>query len=190
MKLLVGLGNPGRRYVATRHNVGFRVAEAFASEHAIKLRRSWRMPVRLGRGEAGDGPIAVLEPLRFMNRSGEVVRAAMKRLRITDPATELAVAYDDLDLPFGRIRVRASGGAGGHRGVEDIIDFLDTRDFIRLRFGIGRPSGGQGITEWVLAPFSPEEEACLPERLATAASALGIALGEGAPAAMNRFNSG
>lgn len=190
LKLVVGLGNPGRRYASTRHNVGFRVVEAFARRHGVRVRRSWRMPCRFGRGEAFGTALAVVEPLTFMNRSGEAVEAVAQRFGVDPVDAALAVVYDDLDLPFGRIRVRAGGGAGGHRGVEDIIDVLDSRDFARLRFGIGRPQDGAGITDWVLAPFDPEEESALPDHIETAVDALDLLLREGATAAMNRFNAG
>lgn len=188
MRLVVGLGNPGPRYEATRHNVGFRLAEQFAVRCGIALDEAcW--DGRLGRGWLPDGErVAVFEPLTFMNRSGGPVAQALAGLGIKDAGRDLLVAYDDVDLPFGRLRLRPSGGPGGHNGVSDIIDALDSRDFVRLRFGVGRPDGMLDTADWVLAPFAAEEAVDLPGRLAAGAEAIEVALCEGVEGAMNRFN--
>lgn len=188
MRLIVGLGNPGQQYANTRHNVGFRLLETLAARHEIALGEA-RFDGRLGRGRHPTaGEFALFEPLTFMNRSGSPVAQALTGLGIEDPAADLIVVYDDLDLPFGRLRIRPSGGAGGHNGVGDIIDALDSQDFARLRFGVGRPAGMLDTIEWVLAPFSAEECAALPARLGAGAEALEVALCDGVEAAMNRFN--
>lgn len=187
MRLIVGLGNPGRRYAGTRHNVGFRVVEALAERHRIAIDRE-RFAGRFGSGSFRGVELALLEPQTWMNASGESVAEALRGLAIEDPSHELLVVYDDVDLPLGRIRIRASGGDGGHNGMSDIIAVLGRKDFPRLRFGIGRSGRGAGTTEHVLERFSPVEEELLAERIARAADAIEVILVEGVSAAMNRFN--
>ncbi len=196
MKLAVGLGNPGDRYAGTRHNVGFRVVEALAKQSglgALQQRFAGLFGCGPGRGLAtGSSPavpdLGVLLPHTFMNRSGESVAAALAELPVADLATDFAVVLDDLDLPFGRLRIRPSGGAGGHRGLGSLIDQLQTRAFPRLRFGIGRPAPDEDPVEYVLAPFSQAEEQQLGERIGVAVEALEMLFRDGVPAAMNQFN--
>ncbi len=187
MKLVVGLGNPGPRYAATRHNAGFRVVERLARRHGIALDQA-RFRGHLGRGRARGVEIALIEPQTFMNRSGSSVLEALDGLGIDDPGAALLVVYDDLDLPFGRLRVRPGGGAGGHRGLADIQERLGRDDFPRLRFGIGRPPPGEDPVAYVLAPFAPDEEEALGARLECAADAVETILVEGVTPAMDRFN--
>jgi PTH1 family peptidyl-tRNA hydrolase len=191
VKLVVGLGNPGPRYADTRHNVGVRVLERFASEHGIAL-GARRFASRFGSGELAHGeerlPVALLAPETFMNLSGEAVAQAIAGLGIADVASDLVVVLDDVDLPFGRLRLRPSGGAGGHRGLADVIERLDRRDFARLRFGVGRPAPEQDTVDHVLEAFSVAEQAELPDHIARAARALEAALCVGVYAAMNQWN--
>jgi PTH1 family peptidyl-tRNA hydrolase len=188
VRLVVGLGNPGRRYRATRHNAGFRVVERLAERHHIALAEE-RFGGRFGRGRIGDDEVGILEPLGWMNASGEGVAEAVAALPVEDPARDLLVVFDDADLPFGRLRVRPGGSDGGHRGLRDVLALLGRYDVPRLRFGIGRPQEERGTVDWVLAPFSPEEERTLPALLDRAAHAIETFLAEGAAAAMNRFNA-
>jgi PTH1 family peptidyl-tRNA hydrolase len=187
VKLVVGLGNPGPRYADTRHNVGFRVVERFAERHAIELGQE-RYGGRFGRGRAEGVDVGLLQPQDFMNRSGAAVAEALSLLPVEDPAQDLLVVFDDLDLPFARLRLRKSGGAGGHRGVEDVIRCLGGEAFPRLRFGIGRPPPGQDPVAWVLQAFSPEEQARLPGALDAAAAAVLDVVRHGVDPAMNRVN--
>lgn len=192
MKLVVGLGNPGPRYARTRHNVGFRIAECFAARHAIAL-DSERFGARFGRGRiaapAGESvDVGVLEPQGFMNLSGDAVALALSKLPVEDPARDLMVAFDDVDLPFGRLRLRTGGGSGGHKGLADLIEKLGREDLPRLRFGIGRPSTPIDVIDWVLQRFSPEEEQALGGLVSQAADALDAWLFEGLAPAMNRYN--
>ena len=192
MQLVVGLGNPGPRYAATRHNIGFRIVEGFAERHGIAISEE-RFLGRFGRGP---GPrsgatrldVAVLEPQTFMNLAGDSVADAVQQLRLEDVAAELLVVFDDVDLPFGRLRVRPGGGAGGHRGLAHVIECLGRSDFPRLRFGVGRPPGLLETADYVLQPFSPEEEVGVGARLVAAIDALDAALAEGIGPAMNRVN--
>ncbi len=192
MKLVVGLGNPGGRYLSTRHNVGFRAAERFAGRCGIVL-DSQRFEGRFGRGRmlAADGEsldVGVLEPQTFMNLSGNSVAEALRLLPVEDPSRDLLVIFDDVDLPFGRLRLRPSGGAAGHKGLAHIVERLGTKEIPRLRFGVGRPDVPMETADWVLRSFSDEEETKLDERLDEAASAVELALAQGVAVAMNRFN--
>jgi PTH1 family peptidyl-tRNA hydrolase len=184
---VVGLGNPGPRYAATRHNVGFRILECFGRQQGIALLDS-RFFGRYGSGRVGDLEVALLAPQLFMNRSGQSVSAALWAFPELDPAADLLVVYDDLDLPLGRIRLRPAGGTGGHRGMVDIAQEIATCDFARLRFGIGRPPPGVDAVDYVLSDFGVEEEERLLDRVAAAGRAIETALLEGLPAAMDRFN--
>jgi PTH1 family peptidyl-tRNA hydrolase len=191
LKLVVGLGNPGPRYARTRHNVGWRVAERFAAAHALRLDRE-AYGGRFGRGPIACGEhvldVGVLEPLDFMNRSGDAVAEALAELAVADPSADLLVLFDDVDLPFGRLRLRAEGSAGGHRGLAHVIERLGHNDFPRLRFGVGRALDATDTADWVLQAFAPDEEAALPDLLTRAAQAVTSALCEGIAAAMNTWN--
>jgi len=191
VKLIVGLGNPGPDYAGTRHNAGFCVVEALArragwswedSPHSGRVARGALRPD----GERAAAPkVALLMPTTFMNRSGRSVRAAVEAFDLT-PERDLIVAFDDLDLPEGRLRLRAAGGCGGHRGMESIAAELGTESFARLRFGIGRPPEGQTVVDYVLSPFEdPEQLALCCER---AVDALEVAVTLDLPRAMERFN--
>jgi PTH1 family peptidyl-tRNA hydrolase len=188
VKLIVGLGNPGPRYARTRHNVGFRVVERFAERHAIALSQT-RFSSRFGRGRADAIDVGLLQPQEFMNRSGAAVAEALRMLPVEDAASDLLVVFDDLDLPFAQLRLRPSGGAGGHRGMEDVIRCLG-EGFARLRFGIGRPPPGSPIdpVAWVLQEFSAEEEAALRGAVDAAAHAVLAWARDGVQAAMNAVN--
>lgn len=188
MKLVVGLGNPGPDYERTRHNVGFRIVERVAARHRIALRHEKRLHGIFGAGRIAGAETALLEPLTYMNLSGRAVLAALDSHPI-DPRADLLVVYDDLDLPFGRLRLRPSGGAGGHNGIGDITDQLGHNEFARLRFGIGRPPAGEDPIAHVLAPFAAEEEVALPARLDAATDAIELAIAEGVARAMNRVNA-
>jgi PTH1 family peptidyl-tRNA hydrolase len=186
VKLIVGLGNPGPRYARTRHNVGFLVLERLAERHGIPLdQQAWRG--RLGRGHVAAGPAVLLEPLTFMNASGDCVARACEGLPVEDVSRDLVLVYDDVDLPFGRLRVRPGGGAGGHRGVSDVIECLGRNDFARLRFGIGRSE--LETVQHVLEGFTSVEQGRLARHLDRAVDALETLLEEGVAEAMDRFNA-
>jgi PTH1 family peptidyl-tRNA hydrolase len=190
LRLIVGLGNPGPDYAATRHNVGSRTVEAWA------LRRGWRLErvaaleslVATGRFARQDVAVALQLPQTFMNRSGRAVAKALEHFLVADPE-HLLVVYDDVDLPFGRLRLRPLGGTGGHRGLEDIQDWLGREDFPRLRVGIGRPADSSDVIDYVLSSFSPEEQKRLDGVLDGAVDAIEDAQRNGIRAAMNRVNA-
>jgi peptidyl-tRNA hydrolase, PTH1 family len=192
VKLVVGLGNPGPRYAGTRHNAGWRVVERFAQRHGIELDQR-RFGGRFGRASAAlrgrtRQDVGVLLPEGFMNRSGQVVSQAVGLLPIGPLEQDLLVVFDDVDLPFGRLRLRPAGSAGGHRGLSDVIACLGRDDFPRLRFGVGRPGVPMETADWVLQRFSSEEESRLGPHIDAAAAAIEAAFVEGVAAAMNHVN--
>ncbi|MBW2425594.1 MAG: aminoacyl-tRNA hydrolase [Deltaproteobacteria bacterium] len=187
-RLVVGLGNPGARYAVTRHNVGFRIVEDLAEQLGGDWQLDRDLESRVASVTIGDESVLLVEPQTFMNRSGEALEAAFARWPELSPE-DLLVVYDDLDLPTGRIRLRPSGGAGGHRGMGDILERLDTRGVPRLRFGIGHPGHASGVLDWVLEPFSEEELRALPQALGRAGAAIEMVIREGITSAMGRFNA-
>lgn len=184
VKAILGLGNPGAKYARTRHNVGFRVLDELARRHGGAFRRSLRTPWQACRVRMGAEEVLLVKPQTFMNRSGAVV-PALKRKGVAP--TELVVVTDDADLPLGRLRVRARGSAGGHKGLESLIACAGTDRFVRVRVGIGRPREAD-LVEHVLTAFGPEEEAVVEETVRRAADAVECVLREGVERAMNRFN--
>lgn len=184
--LVVGLGNPGREYGTTRHNVGYRVVDLLAEKWGVRLGRS-RFQGRLGLGEVGGRRVALLHPTTFMNRSGEAVAAAARFYRI--PPERILVVADDVNLELGRLRVRRAGSAGGHHGLESVIERLGSSDFPRVRVGVGTPEAAIDRVAYVLGRFRPEEIAPLTLALRRAAEAVEVWLTEGVEAAANRFNA-
>jgi len=191
MKLIVGLGNPGRIYAHNRHNVGFRCLNYFARLHSIRFdHRQCRAKVGLGkvRGEK----LLLAKPGMFMNLSGNPVACLVHKHDI--PLSNLLVIYDDLDLPLGKIRLRQSGGSGGHKGINSIISALGSEDFPRVRVGIGRPQGEEqsisedAIVNYVLSDFSRQEEATIKPVIIKVAEAIDCFLTQGIEAAMSKFN--
>ena len=184
MRLLVGLGNPGAKYERTRHNLGFRVAQLAAEKLGMALDQT-RWNAVLGTGRVRGEQIAIMLPQTFMNVSGESVGHAARFWKV-DPG-ELVVAHDDLDLMLARIQVKVGGGDGGHNGLKSLRQHLGP-DFVRVRFGIGRPPQGWDPADFVLARFAEEEQKVVEELLPVATQAAAVALLEGTAAAMNRFN--
>ena len=185
MKLIVGLGNPGRKYEQTRHNIGFLVVERLAADAVITLRRRVCDSL-VGEIALNDERIILAKPQTYMNRSGAAVMALLKEFRSS--TDHLVVVYDELDLPFGRIRIRPTGGAAGHRGVLSIRESLAGAPFYRVRVGIGRPPAGVDPGDFVLESFSDEESAILDESVSRAAKASLSVLQEGADRAMELYN--
>lgn len=191
-KIIAGLGNPGPKYVSTRHNIGFRVVETLAAADGAEWHLDADLDALCAWVRLAEQRVLLLKPQTFMNRSGASLAAAAARWPALDPAADLLIVYDDLDLPLGQIRLRPSGGAGGHNGIADVMRALDAeqeRRIPRLRFGIGRPAGGVSVLDWVLGNFSvPDEEGVLPASLERAAEAATAFSGAGIKAAMDGFN--
>ncbi len=191
MKLIVGLGNPGKTYAHNRHNVGFRCLNYFARLHSIRFdRRQCR--ARVGLTKIQGEKLLLAKPGTFVNLSGESVAGLVHKYRI--PLSDLLVIYDDLDLPLGKIRLRQSGSSGGHKGMNSIISALGSEDFLRIRVGIGRPQAEEqptsedAIVHYVLSDFSPQEEATMKPVIAKVAEAIDCFLTQGIVAAMSKFN--
>ena len=189
MKLVVGLGNPGRRYAETRHNAGFMVADRLlaASDLPASFRSGFDGEFARARFEEIDA--VLLKPQTFMNRSGRSVRVAADHFQV-EPG-EMLVIHDDVDLDFGTVRVKRGGGSGGHRGLESCIAELGSRDFDRVRVGIGRPEADaeESVTDYVLGPFDETQRGVLDDVMRWAAEAALATVKTGAEAAMNRWNS-
>ena len=189
-RLIVGLGNPGSKYQATRHNVGFRIVEMLADRHQGEWHHDRSLDAKISLVEIAGEVCLLVEPQTFMNRSGASLLAVLERWPGLQPETDLLIVYDDLDLPTGRIRLRPNGGGGGHRGIGDILDQLDTREIPRLRFGVGHPGSAREVIDWVLEPFATEEEsAVLPAALARAVEAIEMVIHAGVTPAMGQFNA-
>jgi PTH1 family peptidyl-tRNA hydrolase len=189
MKLLVGLGNPGPRYARTRHNVGARAVAALAAEMGVALAEEARFLGRFGVGRIAGVEVGLLLPSTWMNTSGGSVAPAVAELSIEDVARDLIVALDDVDLPFGRLRLRARGSDGGQRGLRDVLAVLGREDVPRLRIGVGRAADPARETkDYVLDAFSAEEDAELPALIARAGEALKCFATHGVAEAANRFN--
>ena len=188
MKIIAGLGNPGREYESTPHSIGFEVAEAVVREMGAAFRRSPSFKGDLADGRFADGKVLVVKPMTFMNLSGDCVAPVVKYHNAT--AADLVVVSDDIDLPVGRIRIRKGGSAGGHNGLKSVIERLGTPDFIRLRIGVGRDKADRReVIGHVLGKFDPETRALMETKVVPAAvKALAQILIEGTEAAMNAWN--
>ncbi len=188
--LIVGLGNPGPEYELTRHNAGFLVLDHYADTIGCRIERQ-RFNGYCGQGRDQDRRVILLKPLTYMNRSGLSVAACQRFFKIT--TDRLLVIHDDLDLPPGRIKIVAGGGAGGHNGIRSLVRELGDRNFARLKIGIGRPvkdEQGRGIPvdRYVLAGFSRDELARLENLLPLTDEAIQVFVDQGVQAAMNRIN--
>jgi len=186
LKVVVGLGNPGREYSETPHNAGFAAVELLAERSGITLKRSWRTKAKTGKGTCAGSSVMLVEPLTFMNRSGEAVSSVLRYNRLG--AEDLIVVVDDADLPMGRIRVRAQGSSGGHNGLESVIGSIGTREFARIRVGIGRGKGRSGLIDHVLSPLKGENAEAFRVGVQAAADAVECIVENGVERAMNEFN--
>ena len=184
MKLIVGLGNPGRAYAYNRHNVGFMCIDHFARGNRISIKER-RKKAKVGMGEVAGMRVVLAKPRTYMNVSGEAVAQLVRQLGV--PLDDLIVVCDDLDLPVGKVRIRPRGGSGGHRGLQSIISALGSQEFARIRVGIGRPDNSDEIA-YVLSDFTAEERKQVREAMAAVADALHSILAEGIEAAMNKYN--
>ena len=184
IRLIVGLGNPGREYEQTRHNIGFLVVRELGRRlHAGAPRRAHRAEIL--EAPYGGRKLLLAMPQTYMNVSGESVRGLVSYYKLA--LDELLVVYDDLDLPLGAVRLRPGGSAGGHNGVKSLIASLGTQEFARVRVGIGRPARGDAIS-YVLGRWTKEEQAALGQVVGDAADAVEGVLEHGLEQAMNRFN--
>lgn len=188
MKLICGLGNPGREYERHRHNIGFRVVDLLCERARAQLNQE-KFDAHVGQGTLGGERVLFVEPQTFMNLSGRSVAGAARFYKI--PVEDVLVIHDELDLPFGRIQLKLGGGAGGHNGLKSTLELLGTDAFPRVRFGIGKPEGPNAkerVSGHVLSGFSSEESKQLDELIARAADAAECWARDGMATAMNRYN--
>ena len=192
MKLIVGLGNPGRGYANNRHNVGFACLNHFARKQGIRFDRK-QGKARVGTGEVAGSKVLLARPQTYMNLSGQSVSRLMKKFNIN--LNDLLVIHDDLDLSLGKIRIRHGSSSGGHKGIDSIISSLGSQDFTRLRVGIGRPAT-EGLAEtseadiiaYVLSNFTSEEKQIIVQVIPKASEAIYCLLSQGLAVAMNKYN--
>ena len=184
--LIVGLGNRGREYAHNRHNVGFMIVERWAAAHTLTFDKLQHHAI-IALGRSGEQRVIAAKPQTYMNDSGRAVSALLRYYKI--PLERLLVIFDDLDLPFGSIRLRAEGGAGGHNGMRSIIQHLGNNTFARLRVGIGRPPGRMDPAAFVLQDFNRDEMAEFDTLLDRAGQAIDTFLNDGITSAMNQFNA-
>ncbi len=186
MKIVVGLGNPGPEYSATRHNIGFMAVDKLAERWAVT---AWRERYSALVAEyRGEETVLLVKPQTFMNLSGRAVVPLAAFYKV--PCADIIVIYDDLDLPAGRLRLRVKGGSGGHRGIESLLYESGQDDFSRVRIGIGRPPQGWETVHYVLGRFSTEEAPVISQAIGQAAAAVECIIQEGFAKAMNKFNKG
>ncbi|WP_042453885.1 aminoacyl-tRNA hydrolase [Neobacillus dielmonensis] len=185
MKLITGLGNPGKQYEHTRHNVGFDVIEELSNRLAIPLNQS-KLKGLYGIGAVNGEKVLLLKPLTYMNLSGESIRAVMDYYKIEQE--DLLVVYDDLDLPVGKIRLRQKGSPGGHNGIKSIVAHLGTQQFNRIRIGIDRPQGGMSVPDYVLGQFLQEERPLIAQAVKNSAEACETWLKKPFLQVMNDYN--
>ncbi|MGG3890571.1 aminoacyl-tRNA hydrolase [Metabacillus fastidiosus] len=185
MKLIIGLGNPGKQYESTRHNVGFMAVDQLSDRLNIPLDRT-KFNGLYGIGHISGEKVILLKPLTYMNLSGECIRPLMEYYEVDND--EIVVIYDDLDIPTGKIRLRTKGSAGGHNGIKSMIHHLGTQQFNRMRIGIDRPSNGMTITDYVLGRFIEEEQADIQSAIKQSAEACEKWLTTDFNQVMNEFN--
>lgn len=188
MKLICGLGNPGREYERNRHNIGFMVVEALLSRARAELNQE-KFQAKVGQGSLGSERILFLEPQTYMNLSGRSLAEAARFYKVA--VEDILVIHDELDLPFGRLQLKAGGGTGGHNGLKSSVQSLGADAFIRLRFGIGKPEGPNAkerVADYVLSNFDDGERRQLEEFIGKASDMAETWAREGLSTAMNRFN--
>jgi PTH1 family peptidyl-tRNA hydrolase len=186
--LIVGLGNPGPRYASTRHNIGYAVVELLALRIAGRSAKfkAHRSRCEIMETRLGGSPVVLARPMSYMNESGGPVNAAARFFKV--PVERIIAVHDDLDLPFGALRVKRGGGEGGHNGLRSMTSALGSREYARVRFGIGRPPGRQDPADFVLREFSSTERKELAYLIDRAADATEAVVADGLEAAQNEFN--
>lgn len=184
--LIAGLGNPGKEYHRNRHNIGFMLVSRLAKQLNVAFSRVQSRALVTDTNYQGN-KVILAKPQTYMNLSGQAIASLVRFYKIE--LIHLLVVYDDVDLPFGRIRIRPSGGSGGQKGMQSIINQLGTQDFPRMRLGIGRPPGSQGASSYVLRDFSGEDAEFLPSVLDRGVQAVLTFISEDLPSAMNQYNS-
>lgn len=184
--LIVGLGNPGREYDNTRHNIGFRCVDALAQAHGLAYERKKKSKAKIATGTIAGKSVLLAKPQTFMNLSGSAVQGLATFYKI--PPSHILVIFDDLDIVPGTLRIRPKGGTGGHKGLTDIVRRLGTQEIPRIRFGIGRPPDQMDPAAYVLRRFDAEEETIIAEAIQRTIKAVETWLTDGIDTAMNHYN--
>lgn len=185
MTLIVGLGNPGRKYSQTKHNVGFMVVDKLADKYDLKFNEKDDYLISQGIIEGKE--VALIKPLTYMNLSGRAVRKIANEKILENLPHSIIVIHDDLDLPLGKIKIKKNGSSGGHKGVQSIIDNIGTKNFIRVKIGIDKEIGTD-VSDYVLSPFSREQKAIIKNKVLQAVDSIVTILTEGVDKAMNIYN--
>jgi PTH1 family peptidyl-tRNA hydrolase len=183
--LIAGLGNPGHDYISTRHNIGFMAVDSLALHHHISIKER-DIDILYGLGPLAKETVLLTKPQGFMNRSGPPIARLAKNYRIL--GEKIIIIHDDLDLAFGRLKIKEKGGSGGHRGIGSLIDAFGTGNFIRIRIGIGRPQAGDDVVDYVLGKFSMDETEALGKIFTRVRDATKTILCQGIQEAMKSFN--
>lgn len=186
MYLIAGLGNPGKQYEATRHNMGFDVIDKLVEEFNVP-QAGVKFNAMYGKGRIGGEPVILMKPLSYMNLSGGPIRDMANYFKI-DPETELIVIYDDIDTEPGQLRVRKKGSAGGHNGIKSIIQQLGTQNFMRVRVGVGAKPKGWDLADYVLGRFDRDDRQLVEDAQDRACEAVEMILSDSVDVAMNKFN--
>ena len=187
MFIIAGLGNPGKKYEGTRHNIGWQVMDELADKHRIRIMES-RFKGLVGKGVIGGEKVLLLKPLTYMNLSGESIGEAVRFYKI-DETSRLIVVSDDISLDVGQLRMRKKGSAGGHNGLKNIISHLGSEEFMRIRIGVGDKPAGSDLVDYVLGSFSKEEKKILDETKRNAVLAIETIISDGIDKAMNLYNT-
>ena len=186
MRIIIGLGNPGKAYIGTRHNVGFETIDKLCFDFGIKLKSNRRFRAHVGEGRIGNAPVLLVKPQTYMNLSGQTVKSILSYYKL--PPSEIIVVFDDVSLPVGDIRVRERGSAGGQKGMVDIIARLATGEFPRVRIGVGEKPEGWDLADYVLSRFHKREWEAMIQGVTKAGDAVGMILKGEIAGAMNEFN--
>ncbi|MDQ2086521.1 aminoacyl-tRNA hydrolase [Herbivorax sp. ANBcel31] len=184
--VIIGLGNPGRKYNDTKHNIGFYVVEFLAMRHNIKMSKI-KFKALYGEGVIGGKKVLLVKPQTYMNRSGESVRDLINWYKV--PVENIIIIYDDIDLPVGKLRLRPKGSAGTHNGMRSVIYQIMSDEFPRVRVGIDKPPEGWKLANYVLSKFSGDEIEKIKEAIVNASDAVEAIMGSGIDQAMNKFNN-
>ena len=185
MYIIVGLGNPGKQYENTRHNVGFNVIDILAEEYGISVTKM-KHKALIGEGRVGTEKVVLVKPVTYMNLSGESLAEIYNFYKVE--TSNIVVIYDDIDLDVGKIRIRKKGSGGTHNGMRSIIKCLGSNEFPRVRVGISKPKNGQDLADFVLSRFAKEDEKSLNESFENAVAAIDCAIRQDLDLAMNRYN--
>jgi len=186
MKIIVGLGNPGRKYEGTPHNAGFEVINEIARENGLKMKKSWRFPIESAQFSVEQQTVLLVKPQTFMNRSGDAIAPLLRKKGVA--ISDVLVLVDDVELPLGKLRLRASGSAGTHNGLKSLIERLGSKEFARLRMGVGPVPTDRELVAYVLAKYSPEAREQVREQVPRAVDAVRAWVCDGVEKTMNEFN--